>query len=60
VSIGKLCEVHARTHPGTLFRAPREPEAPAAPAAPPRASWFEPVRRLFSRLRRGLAGTSES
>ena len=24
VSIGKLCEVHAKTHPGRLFRLPRE------------------------------------
>ena len=30
VSIGKLCQVHERTHPGRLFRAPRAAEASAS------------------------------
>ena len=60
VSIGKLCEVHAKTHPGRLLRPPREDDASAAVGSPPRPGLLERLRRLIDRLRGTPRGTSES
>ena len=48
VSIGKLCEVHDRTHPARLFRRGRTDETTSQPHPP--ASLLSRARQLVTRL----------
>jgi integrase/recombinase XerD len=60
VSIGKLCQVHERTHPGRLFRAPRAAEASASifSLVQRRLGWL--VRRLLRWRQRRPHGSSQT
>ncbi len=58
VSIGKLCEVHARTHPARLFRRGRANETSAKPRRYAQLLW--PVWQLITRWLGRSPRTAES
>jgi len=56
VSIGKLCEVHDRTHPARLFRRGHAGE----PSSPPRPAILSRTWRFLARVLRRPANAARS